>query len=88
MNFQDEIINLLTTIKKEGIENLIKFLKGSTFFTDPASVLSHENYEGGLAKHSFIVYENLDRFCKDLPDYENVKTTLADSKEAIIEDNA
>jgi len=77
MNFRDEIISILSTVKKEGIENIIKFLNESTFFSDPASTLTHNNYEGGLAEHSFNVYKNLNQFCEnDLLDYEKYKDSV------------
>lgn len=56
---KDQIIKLLKSTNREGIENLIEFLEKSDFFTAPASTRFHGNYEGGLAEHSFKVYEVL-----------------------------
>lgn len=51
-----QIINLLRSTKRKGIENLISYLIKSDFFTAPASTKFHNCYEGGLAKHSLNVY--------------------------------
>ena len=56
---KEEFLNLLGTVKREGIENLIEFLEKSDFFTAPASTRFHGNFEGGLAEHSLKVYEIL-----------------------------
>ncbi len=56
---KEEFLNLLRTVKREGIENLIEFLEKSDFFTAPASTRFHGNFEGGLAEHSLKVYEIL-----------------------------
>ena len=46
-------------IKREGIENLVEYLKKSDFFTAPASTKYHSCYAGGLCAHSLNVYERL-----------------------------
>ena len=56
---KEEFLNLLRTVKRDGIENLIEFLEKSDFFTAPASTRFHGNFEGGLAEHSLKVYEIL-----------------------------
>lgn len=46
----------LTYIKREGVDDLVKWLKEETdFFTAPASTNYHGNYEGGLLAHSINV---------------------------------
>ena len=53
-----EIIELLKSTNREGIENLIDFLENkSDFFKAPASTRFHGCFEGGLCKHSYQVYE-------------------------------
>lgn len=52
-------LELLREIKREGIEDLIKFLENSDFFTAPASTRFHGDYEGGLLEHSLKVYDLL-----------------------------
>ena len=57
---EEKFIELLKSTKREGIQELIKFLKEKTdFFTAPASTRFHGSYEGGLLEHSMKVYEIL-----------------------------
>lgn len=56
---EKEIIELLRSTNREGMENLIAFLQKSDFFKAPASTRFHGNFEGGLAEHSMKVYEIL-----------------------------
>lgn len=58
MDNRYRFISLLTTVKRKGIENLITWIVGSTFFEDPASTKYHGAYEGGLLDHSLAVYDN------------------------------
>jgi len=48
-------------IHREGIDKFLEYLTSasSDFFTAPASTRFHASYEGGLAKHSLNVYDNL-----------------------------
>lgn len=48
-------------IKRDGIEELLKWLEGTDFFTAPASTRFHGNYEGGLCEHSLNVHRELTR---------------------------
>lgn len=59
---KETIISLLSSVKRDGIDNLVKYLEESTFFVDPASCQDHNAQDGGLAEHSLKVYQNLDRF--------------------------
>jgi len=54
---KDKILGLLSSVKREGIDDLVDWLSTSNFFTSPASTMFHGNYEGGLAAHSYKVYE-------------------------------
>lgn len=56
---KDQIIELLKSTKREGMDDLIDFLEKSDFFKAPASTRFHGDHEGGLAEHSFKVYEIL-----------------------------
>lgn len=56
---EKQIIELLRSTNREGVENLIGFLQKSDFFKAPASTRFHGCYEGGLAEHSMKVYEIL-----------------------------
>ena len=57
---EEQFIELLRSTKREGIENLIDFLKKSDFFKAPASTRFHGCYEKGLMEHSMKVYEILE----------------------------
>lgn len=56
---KERFLELLRSTKREGIEELIKFLENSDFFTAPASTKFHGDYEGGLLEHSLKVYDIL-----------------------------
>ena len=56
---EQEFIELLRSTKRDGIENLIDFMKKTDFFTAPASTKFHGSYEKGLLEHSMKVYEIL-----------------------------
>lgn len=57
---KQEFIDLLKSTKREGIEDLIKFLEEKTdFYTAPSSTRFHGSFEGGLLEHSMKVYEIL-----------------------------
>lgn len=63
MKNKEIIIDLLKTVQRAGIEDLISYLENSDFFEAPASTKYHLNEEGGLAKHSLNVYYNLKKMC-------------------------
>lgn len=46
-------------IKREGVEDLIKFLENSDIKTAPASTKYHLSCEGGLVQHSINVFNRL-----------------------------
>lgn len=55
-NFKEIILTELSTIQREGINELIDYLSNKTdYFTAPASTKYHSNFEGGLAEHSHKV---------------------------------
>ena len=56
---KEQIIALLKSTNREGMDSLIDFLEKSDFFKAPASTRFHGDHEGGLAEHSFKVYEIL-----------------------------
>mgnify|MGYP003571243026 CR=1 FL=1 len=51
--------NLLRECKRDGIEELIGFLRKSDFYTAPASTRYHSCHEGGLLEHSLNVADCL-----------------------------
>lgn len=55
-----EFEELLNSVDRNGIENLIIFLREqSDFYSAPASARYHMNVKGGLCQHSLNVYHNL-----------------------------
>ena len=56
---KEEFLKILRTVKRDGIEDVIKFLESTDFFTAPASTRFHGDYAGGLVEHSMKVYEIL-----------------------------
>ena len=63
MDYKEKFIEIFkTNIKRDGAENLLNWILKSDFFTAPASTKFHSNEEGGLVKHSVLVYE---RFIKN-----------------------
>jgi hypothetical protein len=61
-----EIYN--SKIKRKGADKLLEWLEKQDFFTAPASTKFHSSTEGGLCKHSVLVYQRLrklyaDEFC-------------------------
>ena len=69
---KEEFLNLLKSINREGIEDLIKFIESTDFFKAPASTRFHGNFEGGLVTHSLKVYEILKEKLKHVPVEMNV----------------
>ena len=59
-NLKNQFIELLRSTKREGIEDLIKFLEKSDFFTAPSSTRFHGSFRGGLLLHSLNVYQKFE----------------------------
>jgi 23S rRNA maturation-related 3'-5' exoribonuclease YhaM len=53
---KNQIIELLRSTERPGIENLINHMEEIGFFTAPCSTQYHLCKEGGLAEHSMNVY--------------------------------
>lgn len=54
---------LLRSTEREGIEDLIAFIRKSDFYTAPASTRYHSCHEGGLLEHSLNVFDCLAEKC-------------------------
>lgn len=52
INTKQDFYSLLNKVKREGINDLKKYLEEVGFFDHPASQYYHANYPGGLAWHS------------------------------------
>ena len=56
---KQEFIQILKNTNRDGIDDLIAFIKKTDFFKAPASTRFHGSFEGGLLEHSMKVYEIL-----------------------------
>lgn len=68
---------LLQGVKREGVEELLNFIRGSDFYTTPASTRYHLAEEGGLLKHSLHVYDCLMKK-KENPVWKEVLSDVSD----------
>ena len=59
MKIRDRITDVLGLTDRKGIDGMIGWLEGKGFFESPASTKYHGCYPGGLADHSWGVYELL-----------------------------
>ena len=62
-----KIISLLCETKREGIENVIRYLEESGFYEAPSSICRHHNWKGGLAEHCLGVYRIASEMNNELP---------------------
>ena len=58
---------LLRQTGREGVENVIDYLRKNDFYALPSSLHRHHNWEGGLAQHCLGVYDRLSTTGKGLP---------------------
>ncbi|MDD3095731.1 MAG: HD domain-containing protein [Candidatus Marinimicrobia bacterium] len=57
---REEYLSLLSSVKRQGMGDLMAWLENETdFFTAPASVNHHDAIAGGLLSHSLKVYRHL-----------------------------
>ena len=61
-----EFIELLGSVERPGIQELLGWLEQTDFYTAPASSQFHGNFDGGLLVHSISVYKYLRNFTKTL----------------------
>ncbi len=65
MDLKQEYLGLVDKcINRDGIGDLVMWIKDTDFFTAPASTRYHGCFEGGLVMHSLNVYSHLKRLCK------------------------
>lgn len=83
MGYEVSITHRLYSTGREGISDLIRWMRENHFFSMPCSSGNHLAKEGGLAEHSWNVYETMIDMEKD----EKLKPTWVDysiPKESII----
>ena len=68
MDNKERFISLCSSIKREGIDELMTWLEKSDFYEAPASTRFHGSYKGGLLQHSLNVYDELKRLLKAYPE--------------------
>ena len=51
--------NYLSEIDREGVDRLLAFIRGSDFYSAPASTRFHNCHEGGLLEHTLNVINSL-----------------------------
>ena len=70
MSNKERFVLLCSSIKRPGIEELMKWLEDNDFYTSPASTRYHGAYAGGLLDHSLNVYDELNRLHSAYPEIE------------------
>lgn len=62
---EERFIDLIKSVKREGIEDLIDYIVNKSDFTSaPASTKYHGSFKGGLCEHSLVVYDYLVKLAK------------------------
>lgn len=54
---KNKIIGLLKQTGRENMDKVVEWMEQNRFFESPASISHHNRFYGGLATHSFEVYE-------------------------------
>ena len=75
--------SLLDTVKRDGIDELIDYIRKSDFYTAPASTRYHSCHSGGLLEHSLNVYRCL-AAKKKSPLWSNAFANLGDDSVILI----
>ena len=75
MTNKERFLELCSKVKREGIEDLVKWLEASDFFYAPASTRFHGSYAGGLLEHSLNVYDELVRLLTAYPEVQSSEET-------------
>lgn len=68
MTNKERFLELCSKVKREGFEDLVKWLEASDFFYAPASSRFHGSHAGGLLEHSLNVYDELNRLLTAYPE--------------------
>lgn len=63
---KEEFKQLLGSVDRAGIQELLDWLEQTDFYTAPASSQFHGNFDGGLLVHSLSVYKYLKNFTKTM----------------------
>ena len=55
---KQQIVELLQSTNRKGMDKVLAYLEGVGFYTAPSSRDRHHNWQGGLAQHSLGTYLN------------------------------
>jgi len=80
MNTIENFDKAVSFIKRDGVEELVTWLKTTDFFTAPASTIFHGNHNGGLVDHTLYVLQfalhNFNYIVKVNPDLEYLRESV------------
>ena len=62
-----EILRLLSSTGRTGVDKVTRYLEENNFFEVPSSLDRHHNWRGGLAQHCLGVFNRLSQTGNDLP---------------------
>ena len=69
MDNKERFLSLCSTVKRDGMEDLVRWLEETTdFYICPASTKFHGSYSGGLLEHSLNVYDEMKRLLAVYPE--------------------
>jgi len=70
MSCKERFVSLCKTVSRQGMDDLLKWLEESDFYSAPASSRFHGSHAGGLLEHSLNVYDELKRLLSVYPEIE------------------
>ncbi len=80
--YKEEFLSIWrNNVKREGADELIKYVSSTDFFIAPASSQYHSAFDGGLCAHSINVYRRLKELVENEP---SLKGKVSDESIAII----
>lgn len=68
MTNRERFLELCSAIKRDGVDELLKWLDQGDFYVAPASRSYHGAFSGGLLQHSLNVYDELRRLLAAYPE--------------------
>jgi len=81
--YKTRFLELVGSINREGIKELVAFLEKSDFFIAPASTRFHCSIPGGLLVHSLNVYDMFEKKCESEP-FKDVLSGLSEDSRKIV----
>ena len=81
---KEEFEYLMTKVNRTGVEELMKFIRKSDFYSAPASTRFHGSYEGGLLAHSLNVYKSLSQKISQSPVWSGILSDIPEESIIIV----